>query len=110
MLNLYYKNWFFENFFMKLLVKCYIRNNFLIFILCICEVFIYIFVYLENNLLINYIMFRYVILEMEENIFFYFKIEYFIIIGGYWKLIVWNLNVYLFYSCKEIYVLLFNIF
>lgn len=45
--------------------------------------FLYIFVYLENNLLINYIMFRYVILEMEENIFFYFKIEYFIIIGGY---------------------------
>lgn len=55
-------------------------------------------------------MFRYVILEMEENIFFYFKIEYFIIIGGYWKLIVWNLNVYLFYSCKEIDVLLLNIF
>lgn len=31
-------------------------------------------------------MFRFVILEMEEYIFFYFKIEYFIIIGGQLKI------------------------
>lgn len=68
---------------MKLSAKCHTRNNSPIPILRTREVFIYIFVYLENNSSINHMMSRYVTSEMEENIFSYFKIEYLTITGGH---------------------------
>lgn len=70
---------------MKLSAKCHTRNNSPIPILRTREVFIYIFVYLENNSSINHIMSRYATSEMEENIFSYFKIEYLTITGGQLK-------------------------
>lgn len=58
---------------MKLSAKCHTRNNSPIPILRTREVFIYIFVYLENNSSINHIMSRYATSEMEENIFLILK-------------------------------------